>query len=44
VAAVNYLRAAGVTYQALPERATSFAAVRDRGTIVLGNASLEHRG
>jgi len=38
VASAQYLRAAGATYQILPERATSFAALRDHSTIVLGNA------
>jgi hypothetical protein len=38
VAAANVLRAAGANYQVLPERATSFAAVRDRCIIELGNA------
>jgi hypothetical protein len=37
VTAANRLSAVGATYQILPERATSFAAVRGRSAIVLGN-------
>lgn len=37
VTATNHLRASGATYQVLPERGTSFVAVRDRSAIVLGN-------
>ncbi len=38
VIATNNLRSFGATYQLLPERATSIAALRGRNTILLGNS------